>query len=553
MILKLQWYILRELIKATILSTIALTAMLGLGGSMVNMLQAQGISAFEMLKLLVYLLPVVLTYALPVATLFASTITYGRFSADNEINACRASGINIFRLLIPVVCMGVAVTTITLALTNVVIPTCASRIEHMVRKDSHQIALQKLLHTGVLARYNMVLYAGQVGGYSPAEYDAFGRATKPAQIHIKDVAFMETERNMPVRYGTAEHAVLKFAEDTTGTTIAGTLINFTAYDERRSQILSEKTEHFGPVAMPTSYKPPIKFLSMPQLLRLHRDPMLYYEMRNRLGALQERLTRDVIANRLVRQFNRTGLVEIRQGERTITMRGDSAEMELFDGKVVLREGVEVVETQGNVQRTFLAKSGHLVIGSINGMEDPRPNMSIRLVDVRIYDPRSGSVDRASFRDSYDLPPVVLMESVAQQVQHIDLERLLADDFEMTLGDESFQLAADTWDVREWLIKDLSRTRQKVVSELNGRFCYSLSALVLLTLGAGLGIIFKGGHVVSAFGLSFIPVLVVVVSIMLGRQVTETPGLETIGPLVIWAGLVAVLLANFVVLGKFLRR
>jgi hypothetical protein len=68
----------------------------------------------------------------------------------------------------------------------------------------------------------------------------------------------------------------------------------------------------------------------------------------------------------------------------------------------------------------------------------------------------------------------------------------------------------------------------------------------------LGIIFRGGHFVSAFGLSFIPMIVVVVMIMTGKQLS-TSGMVQMGLVVIWVGVGVVALANCVVLGKFLRR
>jgi len=76
--------------------------------------------------------------------------------------------------------------------------------------------------------------------------------------------------------------------------------------------------------------------------------------------------------------------------------------------------------------------------------------------------------------------------------------------------------------------------------------------VLLILGAGLGIIFRGGHFVSAFGLSFIPMLAVVVMIVTGKQISRA-GDPVIGSIAIWSGLALVIVADVVILGKFLKR
>ena len=58
---------------------------------------------------------------LPIAALFAATIIYGRFSQDNELMACRASGICTLSLLRPAVWLGVVVSIVTRILATVVV------------------------------------------------------------------------------------------------------------------------------------------------------------------------------------------------------------------------------------------------------------------------------------------------------------------------------------------------------------------------------------------------------------------------------------------------
>ena len=53
--------------------------------------------AVEIIQVLSFVVPGAFTLSLPVAGLFSAAITYGRFAADNELNACRASGINVHR------------------------------------------------------------------------------------------------------------------------------------------------------------------------------------------------------------------------------------------------------------------------------------------------------------------------------------------------------------------------------------------------------------------------------------------------------------------------
>ena len=106
----LQLYVARELFKTFALAAIGLTLVLSLCGTMANLAkldQMEVLTAVDVLQVLWLVQPMVLTVTLPVSALFACAIVYGRLAADNEFDACRASGVNIHRLLAPAVALSV--------------------------------------------------------------------------------------------------------------------------------------------------------------------------------------------------------------------------------------------------------------------------------------------------------------------------------------------------------------------------------------------------------------------------------------------------------------
>ena len=77
---------------------------------------------------------------------------------------------------------------------------------------------------------------------------------------------------------------------------------------------------------------------------------------------------------------------------------------------------------------------------------------------------------------------------------------------------------------------------------------------MVALGAALGVIFRGGQLISAFALSVAPATVIIVLILMGKEMVRNPDSSFEWGLVsIWAGLVVLLVANVFVYGRLVRR
>ncbi|HHJ51661.1 MAG TPA: YjgP/YjgQ family permease, partial [Caldithrix abyssi] len=70
----------------------------------------KGLSAWTIVKLIAYNTGWMLALAVPMATLVAVLMAYGRFSADNEITILKSSGISIYRIMLPSLYLGVLLT-----------------------------------------------------------------------------------------------------------------------------------------------------------------------------------------------------------------------------------------------------------------------------------------------------------------------------------------------------------------------------------------------------------------------------------------------------------
>jgi lipopolysaccharide export system permease protein len=143
-------YIVRECILPFIIALGVLTCVFLLGHliQLTNLVINKGVPLFVVSKVFVLLIPLLLGYTLPIASLFAIIVAFSRLSADNEILAMRASGIHILRLLVPLLMLGIVISLFSLILNDRLIPYA----HHEQRKLLKNIGVQNptaMLEAGV--------------------------------------------------------------------------------------------------------------------------------------------------------------------------------------------------------------------------------------------------------------------------------------------------------------------------------------------------------------------------------------------------------------------
>lgn len=83
-------------------------------------------------------LPYFISLAIPMSTLFAALITYGRLSSDSELIALRSCGVSVYRLVLPALILSFVVTGITFVLNEQVVPAANYQADLILQRSLKQ-------------------------------------------------------------------------------------------------------------------------------------------------------------------------------------------------------------------------------------------------------------------------------------------------------------------------------------------------------------------------------------------------------------------------------
>lgn len=107
----------------------------------------------DLARMMLYFLPTLLHYLLPMAYMMGILMAFGRLSQQNEITAMKAAGIPLKRLLLPILGGGLALTGVAFVMQDRIQPLAQLKVNQLIYEDLLVRATLDVLPAGVMHKY----------------------------------------------------------------------------------------------------------------------------------------------------------------------------------------------------------------------------------------------------------------------------------------------------------------------------------------------------------------------------------------------------------------
>lgn len=557
MLKTLHSYLLKDLIKVSLLSLVSITLLMSVL-VIIQPLRKLGLAGEQLLHLFLYTIPVILSLTMPIATLFASTLVYGRFSQDNELLAAKASGISALSLLRPALLMGVVVTILSLAMINVVAPKL-STLAGLVQSNMRHIFFHQLKTRGCVdygrGSEKYVVHADAVDSDANALYGVvlcLVRRAKPPEgdeLPKPDRVFMVS----------AAEAYLDFVSDPNG----DDMVSIRAIDpvlmgvaaEPGSPLVSIKDLPLDwPMENPVREK--TSWYSWTDLLETLKNPGRHASIRRELAQIKQTLCSDMLAQDIARAVQDGDSYKyFAQGDEQLEIEAAWAEVDK-DGAAVLSSVTPdgeagklvtvMIRRGGKINEIVTARAGRVIITWARMTR--LPQVTIKLDTDVTVDYLGGSVRRISRAREWARGEIPVPTGVTARAEDVDLQDLYNDPDGLTSNKKIIRT------VDSLKNKRIPELKSALKAELHIRVAYGGSCFLMVAMGAALGLIFRGGQFISAFALSAVPAAGVIIMLVMGKQMVRNPASDDmLGLACIWGGMGALLVANLVIYARLARK
>ena len=543
MLVTLHKYIFRELLRVFIFAAVGLTLILSLG-SILQPVQEYGVGPRQVVHLMIHFLPITLTFVLPMAALFAGALIYGRFASDNELDACRASGISLLTLTFPGLVLAILVALANLFLSFHVMPVFVLRAEKSLKADAKQIVFRNIQRR----RYYELPPDG--------EYLIYADQADMENDTLLGVVVAEMRNNQMINMTTAEVAEVRFkAYDTYNE------VQINAYES--SQMGPQGGGSAGTLSVTKEFGSllgdEIRFKKLGEMRGIAADMMRFYPIEKLARQTYTQLILEILARDI-----QTWITDTKSRAFRESAEGQESYYELLGMPNSVRMTVdryeirkEAIELSGEIEIVEYDTAGKRPLRTLRcttaslHLEGEMPAPTVTLYVHSPQQMETGELGLRRVIRGLILPQAVrvVVNEYKSRSGSLKVEKLASGLSELPGLEPSRMLMS----FHAQLDRQMQDTSVEIKSEIHSRLVFGMGCVPMILIGIGLGILKKGGHLLSAFGASCIPAAMLIVCIMSGKQLTENLSAQTIsGIALMWAGLGFICFLTVVIYGWLLR-
>jgi lipopolysaccharide export LptBFGC system permease protein LptF len=553
------WYIFRDLLRIFLLASGVLSAIMSFGG-LLKPLYEFGLDISQVGAILGWSGPAMTAYSLPIAALFATTIVYGRFGADNEITACRAAGISFFVLSVPALVLGLLTAFVGLFLLCFVVPASMLKVERIVYTNLAELVGNQIERTHQI-RFNQADRAITVFAQKAEVLPVDPKHPRNQAVQLYGPMIVEYESTgkgqplVPKDFYMAQRAVayIRQEHEDDDVTMSAFLEGGTKFPRdpagpaQNSFQLSVGTTRFGPVPLPSPVRENTKFMDIFKLQGLLNYPEQSRRIRDLTSEFDRRDQEQQYLNFLAEQLNGPGgAVELTGSGETYQLIRGSAMAEVRKDRLVI--GGELGGTPARLLQVRATQNAlDVEAKEIRVRAFPDTDRKRIELDLDMYDAVVTVAGTKAPHGNFSRPISVPMPGAI-----FSLHTRLVSDYMQGLSKRDHQR----------LNRDLQKLTNSVISELHARMSFAVSCFMLVMVGCALGMMFRSGDFLSAFAISVIPALATIALIVAGQQTAQNVPWNvdvnfrnplSMGLILIWSGNAANLAAALVLLGRLQRK
>ena len=566
MIRTLKWYLGKDLAKITLLATAVFTLLMSVL-AVIEPLRQRGLSGGQALQLFLFSLPVMLSFTLPVAALFAATFVYGRFSQDNELMACRASGISTLALMAPAIWLGVVVSLVTLSMGLYVAPKLLGASRRAVRSNLERIAFHGLKSNRRVEVGKMIFYADLVD---------------PERHGLAGVLALDLRDPHNVLVLSSNRASLDFTQRAGVEQITFQPDNPVFFRQKGGTVATEDEQPFRQPEPDEIMDDEPRMYDWSRLCRTWANPAECPGVQNDLRKIQRLVCVQAFLKDALSSLTSTGRYASLTELPPLTGSAPASRPSLRRVEIRTHQAEHGIDDS-----LLLGKSPALATAPAQGPEAAEPLMADNCVVVRVYNgneldqelrcfqatlscgwdesrnaPRAwlelkdalvnSSVNAREIGGRHDhlaLGPFAMPVDVTAAGSQVKLDNL------MKVPDKGFGSASidkAVTGLKTTIRQLLARTQ----SEMHFRLSYAISTVFLVMLGAALGLLLRGGQALAAFAIGAAPTSVIVLTLYMGKEMIRHINVPHAGPMgmaIVWGGVAALVIGTLYVYLAPLRK